>query len=249
MADLDPDRADCTFYHSMDIPGEEPIAGFWDLRGCFEEYVGGIDMQNKTVLDVGTATGFLAFEAEKRGAQQVTAFEIDSGSYQANIPFAGSVYMEDRRSWIGSADENLRRLKNSFWYCHKRYNSKVKTIYGSFFDLVLLDQKFDIVIAGALLEHIADPVSAIGLFAKLARETLVIASTPSIISEDVYMRPANAWNDPRYDYTWYELSIGMYRRVLANVGFRVASIHFVPMVFALEDRVAERPTIVARRVT
>ena len=58
---------ECFFYHTIELPGFGLVRGQWDLRGRFEEYVGGVDVSNKSVLDVGTATGFLSFESERRG--------------------------------------------------------------------------------------------------------------------------------------------------------------------------------------
>ena len=59
---------ECFFYHTMELPGLGLVRGQWDLRGRFDDYVGGVGVEGKTVLDVGTATGFLSFEAERRGA-------------------------------------------------------------------------------------------------------------------------------------------------------------------------------------
>ena len=58
---------DCFFYHMLDLPGIGVVEGCWDLRGRFDDYIGGINLQDKTVLDVGAGNGFLTFEAEKRG--------------------------------------------------------------------------------------------------------------------------------------------------------------------------------------
>jgi 2-polyprenyl-3-methyl-5-hydroxy-6-metoxy-1,4-benzoquinol methylase len=273
LGDRDPARTDCVFYHTMELPGEDVIKGFWDIRGRFDEYVGGIPLHGKSVLDVGTATGFLAFEAEKRGAR-VTAFDIDSGSYQTNVPFTGNLYHEDRDAWISGANINLRGLHNSFWYCHKRYNSKVRAIYGSFNDLLRRGETFDVVTCGAVFEHLSDPVTALGILSKLARETMVIAWTPIVWSEDIFMRilsklaretmviawtpivwsedifirPCVPWNNPSVDFSWYEMSVGMYRRLLANVGWRIQAIHFVNAFYLIENVMAERPSIVCRRV-
>ena len=70
-----PALQECVFYHSIDLPGIGSVKGEWDLRGKFDEYIGSIDVSGKTVLDVGTASGFLTFEAEKRGA---TVFSFDA---------------------------------------------------------------------------------------------------------------------------------------------------------------------------
>ena len=67
---------ECTWYHSMDLPGIGEVVGAWDLRGRFDDYVGHVALGGKSVLDVGTANGFLSFEAEKRGAT-VTSFDAD----------------------------------------------------------------------------------------------------------------------------------------------------------------------------
>ena len=55
---------DCLFYHAMDIPGVGEIKGVWVLRGKFDDYVGHAALAGQTFLDVGTASGFLTFEAE-----------------------------------------------------------------------------------------------------------------------------------------------------------------------------------------
>jgi len=71
-------------------------------------------------------------------------------------------------------------------------------IYGSFNDLRKRGEQFDVVVAGALFEHLCDPVTALGMLAKLAREKLVIAWTPIILSEDIFMRPCVPWEHPRF---------------------------------------------------
>jgi len=64
--------SDCVFYHSMDLPISGSQEGHWDLRGRFDDYVSRISFGGKSVLDVGAASGFLSFEAEKRGAKVVS---------------------------------------------------------------------------------------------------------------------------------------------------------------------------------
>jgi hypothetical protein len=54
-----PARSECLFYHSMDFPDGESVAGVWDIRGQFDQYIGNYPISGKTVLDVGTASGFL----------------------------------------------------------------------------------------------------------------------------------------------------------------------------------------------
>jgi len=42
---------------------------YWDLRGQFEGYTGRVDVRGKRFLEIGAASGFVSFEAEKRGAE------------------------------------------------------------------------------------------------------------------------------------------------------------------------------------
>src|SRR5260370_38962033 len=58
---------ECVFYHALDLPSFGAVEGHWDLRGRFDEYVGYTDLRDKTVLDVGAASGFRPFEAERPG--------------------------------------------------------------------------------------------------------------------------------------------------------------------------------------
>jgi 2-polyprenyl-3-methyl-5-hydroxy-6-metoxy-1,4-benzoquinol methylase len=78
---------ECFFYHTMDLPKFGLVHGHWDLRGRFEEYVGGVEVSGKSVLDIGTATGFLSFEAEKRGATRVLSFDMSDVKHQTFLPF------------------------------------------------------------------------------------------------------------------------------------------------------------------
>jgi 2-polyprenyl-3-methyl-5-hydroxy-6-metoxy-1,4-benzoquinol methylase len=70
----------CWFYHVMDLPefGTVNHFGSWDLRGRFDDYVSYATLARKTLLDVGCASGFLTFEAEKRGAT-VMSFDVSGG--------------------------------------------------------------------------------------------------------------------------------------------------------------------------
>src|ERR1700749_2806929 len=78
---------DCYFYHTMNLPGFGLVRGHWDLRGRFDDYVGGVSVEGKSVLDVGAATGFLSFEAERLGASGVLSFGMSDARQQHFVPF------------------------------------------------------------------------------------------------------------------------------------------------------------------
>src|SRR5436190_20625460 len=78
---------DCFFYHTMDLPELGVVHGHWDLRGRFDDYLGGVSVAGKSVIDIGTATGFLSFESEKHDASKVVSFDLSDPRQQTFIPF------------------------------------------------------------------------------------------------------------------------------------------------------------------
>src|SRR5262249_8341858 len=70
---------DCYFYHKINIPGVGEVGDSWDLRSTIDDYLGRFNFRGKRVLDVGTASGFLTFEMERRGAE-VVSFEMADGA-------------------------------------------------------------------------------------------------------------------------------------------------------------------------
>ena len=105
-------------------------------------------------------------------------------------------------------------------------------------------RKFDVVIAGAILEHLSDPVSVIGNLAGLAREAVIIGFTPVADSDGQFMETANDWTDPVHNFTFWTLSRGLYKRIFANLGF---SVDFVPAKARLHGQEYTRQTIIGRR--
>src|SRR6185436_16770416 len=109
----------------------------------------------------GTASGFLAFSAEQRGAT-VTAFEAANPVDLSFIPFAESLFWTDRAAWARDFDTRFHRpRKQSYWYAWHAHASRSETIHAKIEDSWRWDRKFDVVIAAAVIEHLADPVSAI----------------------------------------------------------------------------------------
>ena len=53
-----PARDACQFYHSFTLP-EGEVPGIWDLRAQPHRYLGEVDFNGRSVLEVGPASGFL----------------------------------------------------------------------------------------------------------------------------------------------------------------------------------------------
>jgi SAM-dependent methyltransferase len=237
---------DCYFYHTMELPGFGVVRGHWDLRGRFEEYVGGVGVDGKSVLDVGAATGFLSFEAERLGASRVVSFDMSDVRQQAFVPFKDKLYTRDPARWAAQYGAEMETWKNAYWLCHRLLSSKAEVYYGNVYALPLELGEFDVALVGALLEHLSDPVAALISIARLTRETLVLV-TPLIQTDERIARFEPRADRPDADYTWWTYSVGLYREVLDILGFRIEKISHENYFHEYEKRFEERPTLVAVR--
>ena len=237
---------DCFFYHAMELPGFGLIRAHWDLRGRFEDYVGGIDVAGKSVLDVGTATGFLSFEAEKRGASRVLSFDQLDGAEQRFLPFKDKPYYRDHARWAEQYRAEIERWKNAYWLSHRLLGSKAEVFYGDIYNLPMGLGEFDIAIVGSVLEHLSDPISALGSIARLTKERMIVV-TPLLDTDERIARFEGSANQPEADFTWWTYSAGVYREVLGMLGFEIEKISRAAYYYMYGDRDEERATIVARR--
>ena len=117
-------------------------------------------------------------------------------------------------------------------------------------DLYKQEQTFDVVIAGAIIEHLSDPIFAIGAWSKVAKEAIIIPFTDVLQTDELLMRPMTPWTEPSLNYAWWALSAGLYRQVLANVGFdfTMTTSHALFNDDPSITHLSERPTIIARRI-
>src|SRR5579872_1597740 len=116
-------QVECEFYHSIDLPRVGSIAGEWDLRGRFADYIAHTPIGGRTFLDVGTATGFLSFEAEKCGAL-VTSFDADG---------------PERYEYVAGGVSNdpgyFQRLRNGYAFSHELLRSKANLVLGDIYSM------------------------------------------------------------------------------------------------------------------
>lgn len=238
--------SDCFFYHTMDLAGFGEVRGHWDLRGRFDDYVGHVDVTRKTVLDVGTATGFLSFEAEQRGAARVLSFDMSDPRQQTMLPFRDNLYYRDPEEWAKKYGAEIEQWKNAYWLCHRLLNSRAEVFYGNVYELPNELGQFDVAIVGAVLEHLSDQITALGSIARLTRETMVLV-TPLLQTEERIARFAPSAEHPENDFTWWTYSVGVYREVFKMLGFSIAQITQSEYRYHYLDRLETRHTIVALR--
>jgi SAM-dependent methyltransferase len=163
------DPAQCLFYHSMDVPGHGPVEGQWDLRHGVDQYLGRVQFPGKRVLDVGAASGYLTFHMEKVGAQ-VIAFDLSPDESWDLVPFANSKHVESEEQ----RREVIRRLNNSFWFAHERFQSRARLVHGTVYDVPDSIGAVDVAVFGSILLHLRDPFLALQSACRLVRETVVV---------------------------------------------------------------------------
>lgn len=237
---------DCFFYHTVDLPGFGLVSAQWDLRGRFDEYVGGVEVAGKSVLDVGTATGFLSFEAEKKGAARVLSFDMGDARQQRFLPFKDKLYYRSPEQWARKHGAEIEQWRNAYWLCHRLLNSKAEVYYGDINHLPEELGQFDVSIIGSVLEHLSDQITALASIARLTRETLVIV-TPVIQTDERIARFEGLASNPAADFTWWTYSLGAYREVLRMIGFSIAKVTQAKYYYTYGERFEERSTIVAVR--
>jgi SAM-dependent methyltransferase len=236
----------CFFYHTVELPGLGLVRGQWDLRGRFEEYVGGVGVAGKSVLDVGAATGFLSFEAERRGASRVVSYDMSDVRQQTLLPFKDKLYFRDHERWAELYGAEMESWKNAYWLSHRLLGSRAEVFYGSVYEVPTALGQFDVVIVGAVLEHLNDQISALASVSRVAKETIVVV-TPLLQTEERIARFEPLASNPDYDFTWWTYSAGVYREVFAMLGFRVERITSAKYFYDYGGTFEERFTIVAVR--
>jgi SAM-dependent methyltransferase len=237
---------DCFFYHAMELPGFGLVRGQWDLRGRFDDYIGGVAVAGKSVLDIGTATGFLSFEAEKGGAARVLSFDMSDPRQQTFLPFKNKLYYRDLARWAEVYGAEIEQWKNAYWLCHRLFGSKAEVYYGNIYELPAELGQFDIAMVGSVLEHLSDQITALASIARLTKETIVVVS-PMLQTEERIARFEALASHPEVDFTWWTYSLGVYREVFGMLGFRIARVSQAEYYYMQGDTLKERSTIVAVR--
>jgi SAM-dependent methyltransferase len=211
---------ECRFYHSLDLPSFGNIRGHWDLRGRFDDYTGGVSWDGKRVLDVGTASGFLSFEAEKRGAQ-VVSFDVDDARHLNVLAFPNNLRQLDRERWLSEANARILALRKSYWLAHRDFQSRNKVCYANLHDMPSELGMFDIVMVGQILVHQSDTVRALERAAARCAGSLVVAEGMIDNDRESYSHFLGHPDRPEIQYSFWHHSTGFYIRYLGILGFKL----------------------------
>jgi SAM-dependent methyltransferase len=241
------DLRDCLFYHTMDVPGAGTVEGWFDLRASVDEYLGRVDFRGKRVLEIGPASGFLTFHMERQGAEVVAVDVSEAFNWDA-VPYPPAVLERwwaspSREAWEalgwtppppGAAGRwsMMLKIRNAFWYAHRRLRSRARVHYGSAYALPDALGAFDVAVMGAVLLHNRDPLSIIAGCAKRTRETIIIVDQYDEALDKLQIPALKLVPSADVEMvdTWWHLSPALLRQFLGILGFTrfETSIHEQP---------------------
>ncbi|MDB5591585.1 hypothetical protein [Enterovirga sp.] len=159
----------CHFYHATDLPGIGSVPGDWDLRATVGDYLGNVPFAGKRVLDIGSASGFLSFEAERRGGE-VVSYDLSPTDRWDAVPHSGV----DLGSVDGMMREHLDSINRAYWLSHRLNGSRARLARGTVYAIPDAVGPVDVAIFGAILLHLRDPFRALHSGLRLTRETVVV---------------------------------------------------------------------------
>jgi tRNA (mo5U34)-methyltransferase len=240
------DVSDYFWYHTIDLGDGLITPGTYDYRFNLDAFHFPEDMAGMRVLDVGSGTGFFAFEFESRGAE-VTSVDLPSMASLDRFPGETleqtirkvegmmrehALYSaEQKKNLFGiEALKELHRthLDGPFTFCHHRLKSKVARRYSTVYDVspeTLGQADFDLVFIGDVLVHTINPLQALAAVAALCRGTLVVSQ---VLAETTETKPLMLYvggDQPGQDeVTWWWPNQSCFEQILRKLGFREAKL-------------------------
>jgi tRNA (mo5U34)-methyltransferase len=152
-----------TWYHVLELAPGEFTEGWFDLRQYVRHYGLPERMDGMRALDVGTFDGFWAFEMERRGAE-VVALDVDR---QEDLDWPPRRRPESFPAQARGAGFELAK---------EVFESGVERVVCPIYDALPEDLgTFDLVLCGAVLIHLRDPLLALERIARLCSGTFVSA--------------------------------------------------------------------------
>jgi tRNA (mo5U34)-methyltransferase len=215
------------WYHTVDLGNGLVTPGDYDFRDQIGSFGLPDDLRGKRVLDIGSATGYFAFEFEKRGAE-VVSVELPSLAEWDIISGEHGQIVNQLMQWHNAStpeEAYVRHLDGPFRFCHKMLGSKVTRCYSSVYDLTLHKvggKKFDVIYAGDILLHLFSPLKALDTLSTLcAGQIFVTIDALFQHADQPYMRFVGM--ESRDGRSWWLMSKPCLENMLKRVGFRTVT--------------------------
>lgn len=214
-----PELEECRFYHSFTYPDGTETEGGWDLRGKVDDYLGHQDVSGARVLDMGTASGFMTFEMEQRGAHVVSA-DVDTSARYTKVPYFDDLSVTDPELYFSRAEKALQTMKNSYWYSWHKYGSQAEVYYGDLLHLPESIGFFDIGFIGQIMVHNRDPLGILQAVAERVTDRVIISEGMDE-SENTVARFIPKPQKGIRPHGWLRMTTGLIKEFLVLMGFEV----------------------------
>ncbi|HLK48077.1 MAG TPA: hypothetical protein VKT49_08085 [Bryobacteraceae bacterium] len=199
-----PDIRNYYWYHTVEMPGGLITPGQYDFREALPAFPFPRDMRGMRVLDIGSATGFFAFEFARRGAHVVSVelpslYALDRFPGQDIVQILDKIrkMMGPRAGETGGAQYTPEEmyfylLEGPFEFCRRQIGASIERCYSTVYDLTedRVGGPADLVFMGDILLHTLNPLQALAAAAPLARKTLILSQ---VIPEAPDGEPAMAY--------------------------------------------------------
>jgi len=225
------------WYHTIELPHGLVTPGLYDLRAAVPNFGFPDDLRGTSVLDVGSATGFFAFEFARRGAHVVSVelpslYALDrfpGQDIKHTIEKIGEMIVPKS---LGGVRDYVRKytpeqlyfylLEGPFEFCRKLLNAPVERCYSTVYDLSesKLGRTFDLVFMGDILLHTLYPLNALAAVAPLCRGTLVLSQTlPDEPGEKPAMHYVGGDSPGSDEVSWWLPNKACMVQLLKKLGF------------------------------
>jgi tRNA (mo5U34)-methyltransferase len=214
------------WYHTMEVAPGVVTPGWFDLREVVDE-LPWPGVEGKRCLDVGTADGFLAFELERRGAAEVVATDVadhELWDHPLRARERGSTYLRH----IAGPKKGV-----GFEIAHELLGSSVELKQLSIYDLSPAEiGEFDVIVCGALLLHLRDPLRALDAVRSVCRGQFMSTNEVGLRTSLLHRRTPMARLNGLTRGQWWIPNRAGHRQMLLAAGFdidRETGIYAIPL--------------------
>lgn len=232
-----PDISLYHWYHTVDLGDGVVTPGQYDYRESVGAFPFPQDMSGLTMLEIGSATGFFTFEAERRGAT-VTSVELPSFHVLDRFPGQSQTRLLRRLAQMRTPHADLEsdplvamtsaqtyfyHLDGPFQFCYRMVASKVNRVYSTIYDLKessIAGMSFDYVLLGDVLLHLFNPVDALAIAASFSRDKLIISQQmPNLETDQPILHYVGGENLDEDDLCWFLPNLPFFKQFCRKLGF------------------------------
>ena len=199
-----------TRYHSLrDHEGRVIWDGAYNLYPLWPEFGIPDDLRGQSVIDIGSATGFFAFECEKRGAAPVVATELASAA-DRDVKANRSDFR--RQALTATPEQSHQAIREAAALLHSHVTMQQGSINDPMHKTL---GEYDWVIFGSLMTSLRNPILALEHVRALTRGRAVVISN-YIPGEP---RALLQWVESDRPYDWWLPSKSLMPQMLRAAGF------------------------------